>query len=181
MSLANPLWGAPRIHGELLKLGIDVGQTSVAKYMVRRRDPPSQGPPSQGWKTFIRNHANGIAAMDLFVVPTVSFRLLYGLLIMGHGRRQILWLGVTAHPTAEWIANQLTAAFGWEQLPRYLIRDRDAFYGDIFVRRVRSLGIRDHPTSPRSPWQNRYAERLIGSIRRECLDHVVVIGTPAPS
>jgi transposase InsO family protein len=186
MSLANPLWGAPRIHGELLKLGIDVGQTSVAKYMVRRRDPPSQGPPSQGppsqgWKTFIRNHANGIAAMDLFVVPTVSFRLLYGLLIMGHGRRQILWLGVTAHPTAEWIANQLTAAFGWEQLPRYLIRDRDAFYGDIFVRRVRSLGIRDHPTSPRSPWQNGYAERLIGSIRRECLDHVVVIGTPAPS
>jgi transposase InsO family protein len=171
MSIANPLWGAPRIHGELLKLGIDIGQTSVAKYMVRRR-----GPPSQGWKTFLRNHANGIAAMDLFVVPTVSFRLLYGLLIMGHGRRQILWLGVTAHPTAEWIANQLTAACGWEQLPRYLIRDRDACYGDIFVRRVRSLGIRDHPTSARSPWQNGYAERLIGSIRRECLDHIVVIG-----
>jgi hypothetical protein len=149
MSLANPLWGAPRIHGELLKLGIDIGQTSVAKYMVRRR-----GPPSQGWKTFLRNHANGIAAMDLFVVPTISFRLLYGLLIMGHGRRQILWLGVTAHPTAEWIANQLTAACGWEQLPYYLIRDRDACYGDIFIRRVRSLGIRDHPTSPRSPWQN---------------------------
>jgi len=114
--------------------------------------------------------------MDLFVVPTVSFRLLYGLLIMGHGRRQILWLGVTAHPTAEWIANQLTAACGWEQLPRYLIRDRDACYGDTFVRRVRSLGIRDHPTSARSPWQNGYAERLIGSIRRECLDHIVVIG-----
>jgi transposase InsO family protein len=171
MSMANPLWGAPRIHGELLKLGIDVGQTSAAKYMVRRR-----GPPSQGWKTFLRNHADGIAAMDLFVVPTVSFRLLYGLLIMGHGRRQILWLGVTAHPTAEWIANQLTAACGWEQLPRYLIRDRDACYGDMFVRRVRSLGIRDHPTSPRSPWQNGYAERLIGSIRRECLDHVVVVG-----
>jgi transposase InsO family protein len=171
MSLANPLWGTPRIHGELLRLGIDVGQTSVAKYMVRRR-----GPPSQGWKTFLRNHADGIAAMDVFVVPTVSFRLLYGLLIMGHGRRQILWLGVTAHPTAEWIANQLTAACGWEQLPRYLIRDRDACYGDIFVRRVRSLGIRDHPTSARSPWQNGYAERLIGSIRRECLDHVVVVG-----
>jgi hypothetical protein len=107
MSLANPLWGAPRIHGELLKLGIDVGQTSVAKYMARRR-----GPPSQGWKTFLRNNADGIAAMDLFVVPTVSFRLLYGLLMIGHGRRQILWLGVTAHPTAEWIANQLTAACG---------------------------------------------------------------------
>ena len=154
MSIANPLWGAPRIHGELLKLGIDVGQTSVAKYMVRRR-----GPPSQGWKTFLRNHADGIAAMDLFVVPTVSFRLLYGLLIMGHGRRQILWLGVTAYPTAEWIANQLTAACGWEQLPCYLIRDRDACYGGIFVRRVRSPGIRDHPTSARSPWQNGYAER----------------------
>jgi transposase InsO family protein len=171
MSIANPLWGAPRIHGELLKLGIDIGQTSVAKYMARRR-----GPPSQEWKTFLRNHADGIAALDLFVVPTVSFRLLYGLLIMGHGRRQILWLGVTAHPTAEWIANQLTEACGWEWTPRYLIRDRDACYGYVFTRRLRSLGIRDHPTSARSPWQNGYAERLIGSIRRECLDHVVVFG-----
>ena len=112
MSVANPLWGAPRIHGELLKLGIDVGQTSVAKYMARRR-----GPASQGWRTFLRNHADGIAAMDLFVVPTISFQLLYGLLIMGHGRRQILWFGVTSHPTAEWIANQLTEACGWEQAP----------------------------------------------------------------
>src|SRR6478736_4623044 len=114
--------------------------------------------------------------MDLFVVPTISFRLLYGLLIMGHGRRQILWFGVTAHPTAEWIANQLTEACGWEQIPRYLIRDRDRAYGEIFVRRVRSIGIRDRPTSSRSPWQNAYAERLIGSIRRECIDHVVVFG-----
>ena len=114
--------------------------------------------------------------MDLFVVPTVSFRLLYGLLIMGHSRRRILWLGVTAHPTAEWLANQLTQAFGWECPLDYLIRDRDACYGNLFVRRVRSLGIRDHPTSPRSPWQNGYAERLIGSIRRECLDHVAVFG-----
>ena len=154
MSLNNPLWGAPRIHGELLKLGIDVGQTSVAKYLARRR-----GPPSQGWKTFLRNHADGIAAMDLFVVPTISFRLLYGLLIMGHGRRQLLWFGVTAHPTAEWIANQLTEACSWEQIPRYLIRDRDGAYGEIFIRRVRSIGIRDRPTSPRSPWQNAYAER----------------------
>jgi transposase len=134
------------------------------------------GPPSQSWRTFLRNHADDIAAMDLFVVPTIAFRLLYGLLIMGHGRRQILWLGVTAHPTAEWIANQLTAACGWEELTRYLIRDRNACYGGIFVRRVRSLGIRDHPTSARSPWQNGYAERLIGSIRRECLDHIIVVG-----
>ena len=171
ISIANPLWGAPRIHGELLKLGIDIGQTSVAKYMARRR-----GPPSQGWKTFLHNHADGIAAMDLFVVPTISFRVLYGLLIVGHGRRQILWFGVTAHPTAEWIANQLTAACGWEQAPQYLIRDRDGAYGEVFIRRLRSMGIRDRPTSPRSPWQNAYAERLIGSIRRECLDHVVVFG-----
>jgi transposase InsO family protein len=169
MSIANSLWGAPRIHGELLKLGIEIGQTSVAKYMVRRT-----GPPSQGWRTFLNNHADGIAAMDLFVVPTISFRLLYGLLIMGHGRRQILWFGVTSHPTAEWIANQLTQACGWEQAPRYLIRDRDGAYSEVFVRRLRSMGIRDRPTSPRSPWQNGYAERLIGSIRRECLDHVIV-------
>src|SRR3982074_36933 len=170
-SIANPLWGAPRIHGELLKLGIDIGQTSVAKYMARRR-----GPPSQGWKTFLNNHADGIAAMDLFVVPTISFRLLYGLLIMGHGRRQILWLGVTAHPTAEWIANQVTEARGWGKVPPLLIRARDGAYGEVFIRRLRSMGIRDRPTSPRSPWQNAYAERLIGSIRRECLDHVVVFG-----
>src|SRR5271169_516712 len=171
MSIANPLWGAPRIHGELLKLGINVGQTSVAKYMARMR-----GLPSQGWKTFLRNHADGIVAIDLFVVPTISFRLLYGLLIMGHGRRQTLWFGTTAHPTAEWIANQLTQACGWEQIPRYLIRDRDRAYGEIFVRRVWSIGIRDRPTSARSPWQNAYAERLIGSIRTECIDHVVVFG-----
>jgi transposase InsO family protein len=171
ISLANPLWGAPRIHGELLKLGIDVGQTTVAKYMARRRRPPSQG-----WRTFVRNHADGIAAMDLFVVPTISFRLLHGLLIMGHGRRQILWFGVTPHPTAEWIAHQLTQACGWDQIPRYLIRDRDIAYGEMFMSRVRSIGIRDRPTSPRSPWQNAYAGRLIGSIRRECIDHVVVIG-----
>ena len=149
MSIANPLWGAPRIHGELLKLGVDIGQTSVAKYMAGRR-----APPSQGWKTFLRNHADGIAAMDLFAVPTISFRLLYGLLIVGHGRRQVLWFGVTSHPTAEWIANQVTQAFGWEQIPRYLTRDRDGAYGEIFMRRLRSIGIRDRPTAARSPWQN---------------------------
>jgi transposase InsO family protein len=171
MSIANPLWGASRIHGELLKLGINSGQTRVAKYMATRRRPTSQG-----WKTFLHNHADGIVAMDLFVVPTISFRLLYGLLIVGHGRRQILWFGVTAHPTAEWIANQITEACGWEQAPRYLIRDRDGAYGEVFIRRLRSMGIRDRPTSPRSPWQNGYAERLIGSIRRECVDHIIILG-----
>jgi len=171
MSVANPLWGAPRIHGELRKLGIDVGQTTVAKYMVRQRRPPSQG-----WKTFLRNHADGIASMDLFVVPTMSFRLLYGFLILRHRRREILWLGVTAHPSTEWIAHQLTEAYGWQQAPRYIIRDRDCVYGDVFIRRLRAMGIRDRPIAPRSPWQNGYAERLIGSIRRDCLDHVVVFG-----
>ena len=171
MSIANPLWGAPRIHGELLKLGINVGQTTVAKYMARRRRPPSQG-----WKTFLRNHADGIASMDLFVVPTISFRLLYGLLILQHARRELLWLGVTAHPTAEWMAQQLTEAFGWRDAPCYIIRDRDGVYGEAFTQRVRAMGIRDRPISPRSPWQNGYAERLIGSIRRDCLDHVVVFG-----
>jgi transposase InsO family protein len=171
MSIANPLWGAPRIHGELLKLGIDVGQTTVAKYMAKRRRPPSPG-----WRTFLHNHVDGIASMDLFVVPTISFRLLYGLLILQHGRRQILWLGVTTYPTAEWIARQLTEACGWTATPRYIVRDRDAVYGDIFVRRLRAMGIRDRPTAARSPWQNGYAERLIGSIRRDCLDHVVLFG-----
>jgi transposase InsO family protein len=173
LSLINPPWGAPRIHGELLKLGIDVGQTSVAKYMMQRRRPPSQG-----WKTFLRNHADGITSMDLFVVPTFSFKLLYGLLILQHGRRQMLWLGVTTHPTAEWIARQLSEACGWDRTPRYLIRnrDRDCVYGEIFKRRLRAMGIRDRPTAPRSPWQNGHTERLIGSIRREYLDHVVVFG-----
>jgi hypothetical protein len=171
MSVANPLWGAPRIHGELLKLGIDVGQTMVAKYMAKGRRPPSQG-----WKTFLHNHAEAIASMDMFVVPTISFRLLYGLLILRHSRRELLWLGVTAHPNAEWIARQLTEACGWNELPRYIIRDRDRAYGAAFIRRLGAMGICDRPISARSPWQNGYAERLIGSIRRECLDHVVVFG-----
>ena len=135
MSVANPLWGAPRIHGELLKLGIDVGQT------------------------FLRNHADAIASMDMFVVPTISFRLLYGLLILQHSRRELLWLGVTAHPNAEWIARQLTEACGWDEAPRYMIRDRDGAYGEAFIRRLRAMGIRDRPISARSPWQNGYADR----------------------
>src|SRR5258707_144948 len=171
MSVANPLWGAPRIHGELLKLGIDVGQTTVAKYMARGRRPPSQG-----WKTFLRNHADGIASMDLFVVPTISFRLLYGFLILQHSRRELVWLCVTARPSAHWIARQLTEAYGWQQTPRYIVRDRDCVYGAVVIERLRAMGIRDRPISPRSPWQNGYSERLIGSIRRDCLDHVVVFG-----
>jgi transposase InsO family protein len=133
-------------------------------------------PPSQSWKAFLRNHAAGIAAMDLLVVPTIGFRLLYVLVILGHHRRRILSVGVTSHPTAEWIARQIDEAFPWTEAPRYLIRDHDAVYGQVVTRRLKSIGIRDRPTAPRSPWQNGFVERLIGSIRRECLDHLVVFG-----
>jgi transposase InsO family protein len=143
----------------------------VAKYIVRRR-----GPPSQGWKTFLRNHAPDIGAIDLFVVPTVGFRLLYGLVIITLRRRHLVWINVTANPTVDWIARQITEAFPWEQAPRYLIRDRDASYGHAVTRRLAAMGIRDRPAAPWSPWQNGHAERLIGSIRRECLDHVVILG-----
>jgi transposase InsO family protein len=171
MSRENSLWGAPRIHGELLKLGIEIAQSTVAKYMERRH-----GPASQGWKTFLRNHAPHIAAVDLFVVPTIGFKLLFGLVILRRGRRHLVWTGVTANPTAEWIARQITEAFPWNQAPRYLIRDRDASYGAVVTRRFRAMGIRDRPIAPRSPWQNGQVERLIGSIRRECLDHVLIFG-----
>ncbi len=170
MSLENPLWGAPRIHGELLKLGFEVAQSSVAKYMVKHR-----GPPSQGWRTFLRNHAPDIAAMDLFVVPTIGFDLLYAFVIVRLGRRDLTWINVTTNPTAEWIARQLTEAFPWEDAPRYIIRDRDGVYGTTVTRRLRAMGIRDKPVAPASPWQNGFAERLIGSIRRECVDHMVVL------
>ena len=171
MSIENPLWGAPRIHGELLKLGFEVAQSSVAKYMVKRC-----GPPSQGWRTFLRNHAPDIAAMDLFVVPTLGFDLLYAFIIVRLDRRDLVRINVTTNPTAEWIAGQLTEAFPWDEAPRYLIRDRDRIYGSIVTRRLRAMGIRDKPTAPASPWQNGFAERLIGSIRRECVDHFVVLG-----
>jgi transposase InsO family protein len=170
MSAENPLWGAPRIHGELLKLGFEVAQSSVAKYMVKR-----SGPPSQGWRTFLRNHGSDIAAMDLFVVPTIGFDLLYGLVIVRLARRDLVWINVTPHPTAEWIARQITEAFPWNEAPRYLIRDRDQVYGAAATRRLRTMGIRDRPIAPSSPWQNGFAERLIGSIRRECVDHIVVL------
>src|ERR1700730_213670 len=170
MSMENPLWGAPRIHGELLKLGFEVAQSSVAKYMVNRR-----GPPSQGWGTFLQNHPPDIAAQDLFVVPTIRFDLLYALVIVRLDRRDLIWINVTANPTAEWVARQITEAFPWDEAPRYLIRDRDRIYGSIVTRRWHAMGIRDKPTAPASPWQNGFAERLIGSIRRECLDHIIVL------
>jgi transposase InsO family protein len=170
MSMENPLWGAPRIHGELLKLGFEVAQSSVAKYMVKR-----WGPPSQGWLTFLRNHAPDIAAMDLFVVPTIGFDLLYAFVIVRLDRRHLVWINVTANPTAEWVARQITEAFPWDEAPQHLIRDRDRIYGTIVTRRLRAMGIRDKPTAPVSPWQNGFAERLIGSIRRECVDHIIVL------
>jgi transposase InsO family protein len=173
MSLANRLWGAPRIHGELLKLGIEVAQSTVAKYMARR----GRG-RSQSWKTFLHNHSAGIGAMDFLVVPTVGFRLLFVLVILKHQRRRLISLTVTANPTAEWIARQITEAFPWDEAPDYLIRDRDASYGQAVTKRLAAMGIRDHPTAPRSPWQNGHAERLIGSIRRECLDHAVSSAKP---
>ena len=171
MSVDNPLWGAPRIHGELLKLGFEVAQSSIAKYMVKRC-----GPPAQGWRTFLHNHAPDIAAMDLFVAPTIGFDLLYVLVIIRLERRNLVWINVTPHPTAEWIARQVTEAFPWAEAPRYLIRDRDRVYGAAVIRRLRAMGIRDKPIAPGSPWQNGFVERLIGSIRRECVDHIVVLG-----
>jgi transposase InsO family protein len=169
MSSANPLWGAPRIHGELLKLGIKVSQTTVAKYMARRR-----GTPSQNWKTFLRNHAEGIGALDMFVVASASFRLLYVMIILAHGRRKIMRTAVTEHPTAAWLSRQVTEAFPWDTAPRCLLRDRDSSYGSEFRSRVEAMNIAEVITAPRSPWQNAYVERVIGSIRRECLDHVVI-------
>jgi transposase InsO family protein len=171
MSCANALWGAPRIHGELLKLGFEVAQSTVARYMCRHSRPPSQG-----WQTFLSNHVDGIAAIDLFVLPTIAFQILYCLVIVRHGRRLWVSFGVTANPTAEWISRQVTEAFPWDRAPRYLVRDRDTSYGPVFLQRIRAMGIRDRPIAPRSPWQNAYVERLIGSIRRECLDHMIVFG-----
>jgi transposase InsO family protein len=171
MSVENPLWGAPRIHGELLKLGFEIAQSSVAKYMDKRRRPPGQG-----WRTFLRNRAPDIAAMDLFVVPTIGFDLLYAFVIVRLDRRDLVWISVTANPTAEWIARQMTEAFPRDEAPRYLIRDRDRIYGSVVTRRLRAMGIPDKPTAPASPWQNGVVERLIGSIRRDCVDHIIVLG-----
>jgi putative transposase len=170
MSLANPLWGAPKIHGELLKLGFELSESTVAKYMVRRRRPPSQT-----WRTFLENHTKELVSSDFFVVPTVFFRVLFVFVILSHDRRRIVHSAVTEHPTSDWVAHQLLEAFPWDAAPRYLLRDRDGSYGKRFHEAAQWLGIREVLTAPQSPWQNAYVERLIGSIRRECLDHVIVL------
>jgi putative transposase len=169
MCRENPSWGAPRVHGELLKLGIDIGETSVSKYMVRCRKPPSQS-----WRTFLENHLQQLVSIDFFTVPTLGFQVLYVFLVLAHDRRRIVHCNVTAHPTAEWTGQQLREAFPFEQLPRYLLRDRDAIFGDALRGQVRDMGIQEVLCTPRSPWQRAYVERVVGSIRRECLDHVLV-------
>jgi len=157
MSSANSRWGAPRIHGELQKLGIQLAQATVAKYMVHHRKPPSQT-----WRTFLENHAKELVSTDFFVVPTATFRLLFVFLVLSHDRRRLLHFGVTSHPTAEWTARQLVQAFPWNSAPRYLLRDRDRIYGEPFPATVHSMGIQEVLTAPHSPWQNPYCERLIG-------------------
>jgi transposase InsO family protein len=168
MCRENPLWGAPRIHGELLKLGINIAESSVSKYMLR-----CDKPPSQSWRTFLENHAQQLVSIDFFTVPTIRFRVLYVFLVLAHDWRRILHFNVTAHPTAQWTGQQLREAFPFAQLPRYLLRDRDAIFSNDFREQVRDMGICEVLSAPRSPWQRAYVERVIGSIRRECLDHVI--------
>ena len=169
ISRANPLWGAPRIHGELLKLGLDVSQATVAKYMVR-----SPRPPSQSWRTFLDNHVSQLASVDFFTVPTIWFEVLFVFVVLAHDRRRVLHFNVTAHPTAAWTAQQILEAFPFETVPKYLLRDRDAIYGHVLQQQIEAMGIREVLGAPGSPWQRAYVERIIGSIRRDCLDHVIV-------
>jgi len=171
MSSANPLWGAPRIVGELAKIGIDLPRSTVAKYMIRRRRPPSAT-----WRAFLKNHIKDIIAVDFFVVPTVRNQILFVFLVFAHERRRVLHFNVTANPTAAWTGQQILEAFPWVDPPKYLLRDRDGIYAHEFSRRVRSLGCEEILIAPRSPWQNPFVERLVGSIRRECLDHTIVLG-----
>ena len=171
MASANPLWGAPRIHGELSKLGIEMSERTVSRLLQRRRRPPSQM-----WRTFLANHAAALVSMDFFTVPTLTGRVLFVLVLLAHQRRRIVHLGITEHPTAVWTAQQIIDAFPDDSAPRWLLRDRDAIYGDVFRRRAAGMGITEVLAAPSSPWQNPYAERLIGSIRHECLDHVIVLG-----
>ena len=167
MCRANPLWGAPRVHGELC---ISISQAAVSKYMIRRRKPPSQT-----WRSFLDNHVEDLVSIDFFTLPTVTFRILFVFIILRHERRRIVHFNVTAHPLAEWTAQQIVDAFAWDTAPRYMLRDRDGIYGAYFKRCVAGLDIEQVPTAPRSPWQSPYVERVIGSVRRECLDHVIVL------
>ena len=171
MSIANPLWGAPRIHGELLKLGIVVSQATVGRYM-----PWRPAVPSPTWRSFLHNHMGDTVAIDMFVVASATFRLLYTVIILGHNRRKVIHFDVTQNPTQVWLAHQMTEAFPWDTAPRYLLRDRDASYGQAFRDRIQVMGIKEVVTAARSPWQNAYVERIIGSVRRECLDHVIIFG-----
>ncbi len=170
MAQANPLCGSPRIHGEIIELGFEISQATVAKYMPRRRQPPSSS-----WRAFLENHVSEIVAIDFFTVPTATFRVLFVLVVLVHQRRRVLHVNVTDHPTAAWTAHQIREALPWNSAPRFPLRDRDGVYGDDFVRVVHSMGIEQVVTTARSPWQNPFVERLIGSIRRECLDHVIVL------
>ena len=170
MAMANPLWGAPRIHGELGKLGIVVAPSTVAIYLPKHRKPPSLT-----WRAFLGEHAAELAAIDFFTVPTASMRVLYVMLVLSHDRRRVVHFNVTANPTAMWTAQQVVAAFPWETAPRFLLRDRDSIYGTSFRDRIEHLRIEEVVSAPRSPWQNPFVERLIGSVRRECLDHRIVL------
>jgi putative transposase len=171
MAHANPLWGAPRIHGELQKLGIEVAERTVSRLLPKRRIPPSQT-----WRTFLANHLRDLVSIDFFTVPTARLRVLFVLVVLAHHRRRVLHFNVTEHPTAAWTAQQIVDTFPDDSAPSYLLRDRDTVYGDAFRHRVKGMGIGDVLTAPSSPWQNPFAERLIGSTRRECLDHVLVLG-----
>jgi len=171
MTRDNPTWGAPRIHGELLKLGFEVSEATVSRYMPRRRKPPSQS-----WHTFLRNHCQDLVSIDFFVVPTATFRVLYVFLVLDHQRRRIVQFNVTDAPSARWTGQQLVNAFPYDSAPKYLIRDRDKIYGAAFVRRARAMGIEQVLTAPRSPWQNPCCERVIGTLRRDCLNHIIVLG-----
>ena len=171
MSRENPTWGVPRIQSELALLGHDVCEATVAKYRVRSRKPPSQS-----WRTFLDNHVRDIVAVDFFTVPTATFRVLYVMVLLYHERRRVVHFNVTEHPTAQWAAQQVVDAFPYDEAPRFLLRDNDGIYGVDFQRRVKGLGIEEVLTAKRSPWQNPYAERVIGSIRRDCTDHVIVLG-----
>ncbi len=169
MKQANPLWGAPRIHGELLKLGFEISERTISRLLAKTRQPPSQS-----WRVFLANHARDLVALDFFTVPTISFRILYVFVVLAHERRRVVHFNVTANPTAFWTGQQMIEAFPEDTTPRYLLRDRDGIYGHEFRKRVEGMGVKEVLTAPQSPWQNAFAERLIGSIRRECLDHVIV-------